>query len=206
MIRKGGDDSSGWPLCTLTWTEQLEREMGRGIEVCREGGAQLKAMSSLMLVLLLLAGAGQALCQEATRASITYEKTMMGRSVFTCRGEKLTRGTLESLLREEPKAAGELAAANWRVTASNGLGVAGGALIAWPVAGAIGGAEDLNWTLAYAGGGCVLVALVLAASADGRYRNAADAYNGEVQHGLLPFATPVQLCMRPNGVMLSVRF
>jgi len=165
----------------------------------------MKTMSIIILGLLFLVQPSQALCQEATRDSISFEKKMMG-TVFKCKGEKLSRSDLHALLSQEPRAAEELASAKWREATATVFAVAGGALIGWPIGTAIGGNEDPNWTMAYVGGGCVIVGLLFASSSDGHYRNAVNAYNGEVRLGFLSSGIPIRFCILSKGVGLSASF
>ena len=165
----------------------------------------MKMKSLVVSILLLAVFAGQALCQTSGRDPIGYEKKAIGYK-FTRNGEKLKIGDLKDLLGEEPKAADELSTANSRMMTGMVIGGIGGGLVGWPIGASLGGGEDVNWNLAYAGGGLIAIRLFFATSADGHFRNAVDIYNGEIELGRLPHGTPLKLCLRPDGLAFCASF
>ena len=165
----------------------------------------MKSIWTLAVAVALLVQPVPALCQEPARTPITYD-TGFFETAYRHEGAQLKSSELVSLLEQEPKTVEKLGAAKARGGIANVVaGVAGG-LIGWPLGAAIAGSEDPNWTLAYAGGGCLVIAALLAKSADRQRRDAVDIYNGDV-HGSAPLTdNPVQLCMRPDGVALFISF
>jgi hypothetical protein len=96
-------------------------------------------------------------------------------------GQTLDPEDMSEKLSEEPEAAPHVSRAKTLALIATILGAAGGALVGWPLGGAIGGESDPPWELAYVGGGVILVSIPLALWGASSFDTAVDAHNARVE-------------------------
>jgi hypothetical protein len=95
-------------------------------------------------------------------------------------GQTLDPEDMSEKLSEEPDAAPHVSRAQTLTLVATILGAAGGALVGWPLGGAIAGESDPQWELAYAGGGAILVSIPLMLWGVSSFDTAVDAHNARV--------------------------
>jgi hypothetical protein len=103
-------------------------------------------------------------------------------------GQTLDPEDMTAKLSEEPEAAPHVSRAKTLNLIAVVLGAAGGALVGWPVGGAIAGDSNPKWGLAYAGGGAILVSIPLILWGVSSFNSAVDAHNSRV--GMPPAPNP----------------
>lgn len=102
-------------------------------------------------------------------------------------GERLDTGSITETLAQNPKTAGEIQAAKRFSVMATILGVAGGALVGYPIGQALGGGEP-RWVMAAVGGGMIVIAVPIGASADGHVQSAVEIHNTAFGAGTPPTA------------------
>lgn len=99
-------------------------------------------------------------------------------------GKRVDRDSMLDTLQQTPAAQDDADRAKvWGIAGSVASAV-GGLLIGWPIGDALSDSEeDPNWTLAYVGGGVMVVGIGLSVLADSYLSKAVDSYNGSLGTG-----------------------
>ncbi|OSY87192.1 hypothetical protein WH52_13090 [Tenacibaculum holothuriorum] len=160
-------------------------------------------MKKSILLLLLFVGS-LALSAQDNSKKIELNK-VFGGYTFKQDGKHLSFSQVADLMKNNQEAYKIIQSAKSNKTWATVLGVAGGALIGWPIGTAIGGG-DAKWELAAIGAGLVGIAIPISNGFNKKSKRAVELYNNGLQTSASSFNPSIQLKLKGNGLGLALQF
>lgn len=157
----------------------------------------LKVVIGCFWVMISFCANGQSISD-----SITVKRTFG--TVFQQHGKNLTPRMLLDITQSNPEAHNEMKLAKNNFDAGYALGLAGGALVGWPVGTALAGG-DPNWTIAAVGAGLIVVSIPFSSAYVKRAKKAASIFNSQLKK--LGFnRMDLKIGCTHHGIGLSLNF
>jgi len=120
--------------------------------------------------------------EKSSAGPITIEKSFWG-TKYIWNGQKIQpRSGFATIMADHEECLASVRSGNTKFWSGAVLAGVGGALIGWPVGQSIGGAEDVNWELAYVGGGIAVFGIILSVMAEKSYNKAVNCYNAQFEN------------------------
>ena len=145
--------------------------------------------------------------QDIGKSKIVSKKKLLGYE-YRYQGEKVkngfTKSAFKDIMGDNPEALAMVNSAEGVGRFANVLGIAGGALIGWPIGQSIAGNEDPNWTLAAIGAGLAAVGITFAIISDKKLKQAVDTYNTDIALNSDVRVFGLELAVAPS--MIGIRF
>ena len=133
-------------------------------------------------------------------------KKVLGGYKYMQAGNPLSMGALVNTLAPYPQASKLIKQARSNTSLASVIGLAGGALIGFPLGTAAGGGNP-NWALAGIGAGLVAVAIPISLNANKKSKQAVDLYNSSSGAATLYSDKPeLSIVANGTGFGLSVNF
>ena len=161
-------------------------------------------MNKLILLtsFLILIFTGLSLIQAQ---EIIVEKVSGGYK-FVHMDKQLKMKDLVSVVSVNPEAAVYAEKAKSGYALSSGIAFVGGFMIGWPIGQAISG-RDVNWTIAAAGAGLVIIGIPVSSTAVKNAKEAVSIYNNSLGNDDFGYEIPkASIIINSTGVGISVKF
>lgn len=121
-----------------------------------------------------------------TLAQMDPDRVIGTEDGFTQAGKRLDRADMLDRLKQEESAAAYAGRAQIFESIAQVLAGVGGALIGWPIGGAISGEDSPQWGLAYAGAGTALASIPLSLLGQSNANQAVEAHNAALEASSVP--------------------
>lgn len=160
-------------------------------------------MKKSILLLLLFVGSLTLSAQDDSK-KIELNK-VFGGYTFKQDGRHLSFSQVADLMKGNQEAYKIIQSAKSNKTWATVLGIAGGALIGWPIGTAIGGG-DAKWELAAIGAGLVGIAIPISSGFNKKSKRAVEIYNNGLQTSASTFNPSIQLRLKGDGLGFALQF
>jgi len=164
------------------------------------------AVICLSLIFSLIApGAGQAQ-ENKSEDLLTVKNSFLGGMSYYYNGEEISEDKFAGYIFKFDESTLEWEKSKTMKSLSVVCGVAGGALIGWPLGESIAGEDEPKWYLAGIGAAFLIPAFILEGRANGHVEKAAEAYNRIYSRINASIPKPLEVGFSNCGVQLSYSF
>jgi hypothetical protein len=161
-------------------------------------------MRSILTSLALLFALTSISYAQSSYDSITIKK-IFGGYKFSQNNQPLTLKQLGETMKSNPEASKLFQQAKPNATAATLFGIAGGALVGWPLGTAIGGGKP-SWELAGIGAGLIAISIPFSAGFNKNAKAAVAKFNQGTRTSCLEKRTEFKLTFATHRVGLAIKF
>lgn len=158
-----------------------------------------------IIVLLLLSITFCTMTYGQISSDLIIVKKQFGSFVFYKDSDKLTLSQLSKIIKTNEEASKIAKQANTTQVFAVLTGVAGGAMLGYPIGAAMAGKKP-NYIIAGVGAGLIVVSVPLSFKANRQYKKATDEYNKGLDAASFWDKTELKLSMTENGFGLTLKF
>ena len=161
-------------------------------------------MKKITFIISLLTLTSTLTLGQTSTDSISMKKVFGGYQFYQG-AERLNMNRLIKTMEPNEQAYSQILSAQTTNILGSIVGIAGGAMLGWPISTAIGGGEP-NWIMAGIGAGLIIVSIPISQTFNKQAKQAVETYNGGLQTSSFWDENEIKLTIAGNGIGLTFLF